>query len=175
MIGKPGVGKYTIAKEIAKSGYVICDNQLINNPIFTLLNYDGFAEVSDKAWHYIDKIRDVVFDFIASETEHNYVLTNVLNEDEEDRQLFEDVKNIAKKRHAIFVPVKLTISREEHLKRIQNRDRLKRFKSIDPDDVNDNVGLINIKHDNLIEIDVSALEASAASEKILRHCNDISQ
>ncbi|HJD60261.1 MAG TPA: hypothetical protein LFW20_06440 [Rickettsia endosymbiont of Omalisus fontisbellaquei] len=37
LIGKPGTGKYTIAKELSKSGYVICDNQLINKPIFALL------------------------------------------------------------------------------------------------------------------------------------------
>ena len=40
LIGYAGTGKYTIAKELEKSGYVICDNQLINNPINALLNYD---------------------------------------------------------------------------------------------------------------------------------------
>jgi dephospho-CoA kinase len=29
LIGKPGTGKYTISQELAKSGYVICDNQLV--------------------------------------------------------------------------------------------------------------------------------------------------
>ena len=37
IIGKPGTGKYTIAQEFAKLGFVICDNQLVNNPVFTLL------------------------------------------------------------------------------------------------------------------------------------------
>ena len=34
LIGKSGSGKYTIAKELAKHGYIICDNQLINYPVF---------------------------------------------------------------------------------------------------------------------------------------------
>ncbi|MCC8400282.1 MAG: hypothetical protein LN563_06965 [Rickettsia endosymbiont of Platyusa sonomae] len=45
LIGKPGTGKYTIAKEIARAGYSICDNQHINNPIFSLLNYDGLTPI----------------------------------------------------------------------------------------------------------------------------------
>ena len=41
LTGKPGIGKYTIAKELAKShGFIVCDNQLINNLIFELLQYD---------------------------------------------------------------------------------------------------------------------------------------
>lgn len=33
LTGKPGVGKYTIAKELAsRHGFIVCDNQLINNP-----------------------------------------------------------------------------------------------------------------------------------------------
>lgn len=33
--GKPGVGKYTIAKALAnKYGFIVCDNQLINTPVF---------------------------------------------------------------------------------------------------------------------------------------------
>jgi dephospho-CoA kinase len=35
LTGKPGVGKYTIAKELAANhGFIVCDNQMINNPIF---------------------------------------------------------------------------------------------------------------------------------------------
>lgn len=68
LIGKPGVGKYTIAKELAKNGYIICDNQLANNPIFTLLNYDGFSSIPEYAWDEIAKIRTVLFDFIEQET-----------------------------------------------------------------------------------------------------------
>ena len=36
LIGTSGTGKYTIATEIAKNNYRICDNQLINHSIFAL-------------------------------------------------------------------------------------------------------------------------------------------
>ena len=53
LIGKAGTGKYTIAKEIEKSGFSLCDNHLINNPIFSLLNLDGQSPVPQFAWDAI--------------------------------------------------------------------------------------------------------------------------
>ncbi|SPM44701.1 Uncharacterised protein [Orientia tsutsugamushi] len=39
LTGKPWVDKYSIAKELAaKYGFIVCYNQLINNPIFELCN-----------------------------------------------------------------------------------------------------------------------------------------
>ncbi len=65
LTGKPGVGKYTIAKELAiKHGFIVCDNQLINNPIFELLQYDGYAKIPDFAWGAIARIRAEIFDFL---------------------------------------------------------------------------------------------------------------
>lgn len=58
LIGKPGVGKYTIAEELAaKHGFIVCDNQLVNHPIFELLQYNGYATIPDFAWDSIDRIR----------------------------------------------------------------------------------------------------------------------
>lgn len=50
LIGHPGTGKLTIAQNLVSSlEFIICDNQLINNPIFTLLNYDGFSVIPEIA------------------------------------------------------------------------------------------------------------------------------
>ncbi len=65
LIGKPGTGKYTVARELAKSEFIVCDNQLINNPIFTLLNYDGFRKIPEIGWSAIGRIRAAIFDFIS--------------------------------------------------------------------------------------------------------------
>lgn len=171
LIGKPGTGKYTIAQELAKHGYRICDNQLVNNPIFSLLNYDGFTPIPMFAWNAISHIRNSVFDFIISETNNNYVFTNVLLEDEGDRKLFAQVEQVAIKRNSIFVPIKLLISEKENIKRIKNKDRLLRYKSIDVKDVY--LDLMRISHDNLLELDVSDLSARTTSEKILLHVKNI--
>lgn len=173
LLGKPGFGKYTIAKALSKSGFVICDNQLINNPIFTLLNYDGFGTIPEFAWDAIKNVRDAIFDFIVIEKENNYVLTNNLYEDDGDRQLFKQVKNMAAKRGSIFIPVRLLVSQEEHLKRVTDLARRERLKSLDPKEVYDETPVLNIKHQNLLELDISALSANEVAEKILEHISKI--
>lgn len=175
LIGKPGTGKYTIAKEIAQYGYVVCDNQLVNNPIFALLKYDGLSSFPTPAfaWDAIKKIRDAVFDFISIEPHNNYVLTNVLNEDEGDRQLFQQVQEMAAKRNSLFIPVKLHISVSEHVKRITNEERKLRYKSIDVNDAYSEQSLLQISHPNLMELDVSDLSAQLAAQKILTYVEKI--
>jgi len=169
LIGYAGTGKYTIAKELEKSGYVICDNQLINNPINALLNYDGFEPIPDYAWDTIAKIRNNIFDFIIQEPNNNYVLTNVLYDSEEDRMLYEQVSQMALKRKSQFFPVKLRVTHEENLKRITQVSRRERWKSIDPKDADPSNPLINIAHHNLLELDITNIKPEQAAKIILKH------
>ena len=169
LIGKPGTGKYAIAQELEKFAFIVCDNQLINNPIFTLLNYDGYAKIPDFAWGAIEHIRTAVFDFISIEQNHNYVLTNCLYEDEGDRRCYLQAESMALKRGSLFIPVKLLISEEEHLKRITEPSRRCRWKSIDPQDVYQTEPLIAIKHPHLFELDISQFSAAQVAQKILKN------
>jgi hypothetical protein len=166
LIGRAGTGKYTIAKELAKTGYRIADNQLINNPIFELLGYDGFAKIPEFAWDAIGKIRNVILDFISIETCNNYVLTNELLEGDGDRNCYNQVKQAALKRDSLFVPIKLNISRQENARRIANHDRALRYKSLGMDE-NAICPLLNIEHPNLLELDVTNLSAMEAANHIL--------
>lgn len=169
LTGKPGVGKYTIAKALSSHGFIICDNQLVNNPIFELLQYDGYTKIPDFAWDAIARIRDSVFEFLVTYKQNNYVLTNNLYEDEGDKRLYNQVKQMAHLRRSLFVPVRLLITVEEHLKRVTKKERLLRWKSIDPEDVYDQTPLLTIIHPNLLELNVSYLSAENAAEKILIH------
>ncbi len=174
LTGRPGVGKYTIAKELAKNyGFIICDNQLINNPIFELLQYDGYATIPSFAWDTIGRIRNEIFDFLTKVPEKSYVLTNWLEENEGDRILFEKVAAMAEKRSSLFVPVQIEITREEHLKRITRPERRERWKSINPNHVQTSDSLLSISHPNLIKIDVSTLEAREVADKIMNHAMSI--
>lgn len=173
LIGKPGTGKYTIAQELEKTGFIICDNQLINNPIFALLNYDGFSKIPEIGWNAIGRIRAAVFDFISREQNNNYVLTNCLYEDEGDRRCYLQVESMTLKRDSLFIPVKLLISEEEQLRRITQPSRKNRWKSIDPKDVYQTKTLIEIEHANLLELDVSELSAFQVAEKILTHIKNV--
>jgi hypothetical protein len=166
LIGFSGTGKYTIAKEIAKAGYRIADNQLINNPIFELLGYDGFATIPETAWEAIGKIRTAVLDFIKGDLENNYILTNELLEDEGDHRCYNQVKQIALMRNSLFIPVKLHISREENSRRIANPERALRYKSLSIDD-NHNKPLISVQDVNMLELGVSNLSAAEVAKRIL--------
>lgn len=176
LTGKPGVGKYTISKELAaKYGFIVCDNQLINNPIFELLQYDGYAKIHDFAWKTIARIRAEVFHFLANHTKNSYVLTNCLADTVEDRALYGQVQKIAETRGSLFIPVQLQISKEEHLKRLTRPERRARWKSIDPSDAEDNGPLISISHPNLLELNVSNLSPEDAAEAIMNHIKILSQ
>ena len=129
LIGMSGTGKYTVAQHIAHHGYQMVDNHLINNPILSLIKLDGVTPVPYEAWDAIGKIRKIVFDFIACEQSTNYVLTNEVLETDEDRALYKQVLELASKRKALFVPVRFTISSDEHTKRITSPGRAERFKS----------------------------------------------
>ncbi|WP_250239013.1 hypothetical protein [Cardinium endosymbiont of Oedothorax gibbosus] len=64
LIGKPGTGKYTIAQELAQFKYIVCDNHLVDNPIFTIFNYDDFMEVPQLARDAIKKIKNTVLSLL---------------------------------------------------------------------------------------------------------------
>jgi DUF438 domain-containing protein len=173
LIGRPGTGKYTISQELSKSEFIICDNQLINNPIFTLLNYNGFAKIPEFAWVAIEKIRKIILNFLSEKHDGNYILTNALAEKRYDHKIYNQVKRMAKKRGSLFVPIKLAISQEENVKRITEPSRRLRWKSIDPQDAHSRGSLIMIKHSNLLELDVNDLSAVEAAQKILDHIRNI--
>ncbi|MEY3197401.1 MAG: hypothetical protein RLZZ59_772 [Pseudomonadota bacterium] len=174
LTGKPGVGKYTIAKALAaKYGFIVCDNKLINNPIFELLSYDEYAKIPDFAWDTIARIRAEIFDFLAHHTQNSYVLTNCLEDTEEDKELYEQVKQMAEARGSLFIPVQIQISKEEHLKRLTRLERRQRWKSIDPINAEDNGPLISITHPNLFSLNVSNFSPEDVAEAIMNHINEV--
>ena len=176
LTAKPGVGKYTIAKALAaKYGFIVCDNQLINNPIFELLQYDGYAKIPDFAWEAIGNIRRCVLTFLAKEIDNSYVLTNNLYEDAGDQVCYAEVVYMAEARGSIFAPVRLLIDQDEHLRRVVDPKRRDRWKSIDPQDVHDETPLLSISHPNLFSLNVSNLSPEDAAEAIMNHIKILSQ
>ncbi|MBX9786084.1 MAG: GNAT family N-acetyltransferase [Alphaproteobacteria bacterium] len=167
LIGFAGSGKYTIAKEIAKSGYKVVDNHLINNPIFSLLDLNDETPIAENAWISVRKIRHIILDFIAQDQKSNFIFTNALLEKEGDWKVYNLIKETAEKRGSLFVPLKLILSAEEHKKRITNPDRKTRLKTTNPAEVHIKKEMIKIDHPHLMEVDVTDLSARDAAEKIL--------
>lgn len=173
LIGFAGTGKYTIAKELGKFDYKIVDNHLINNPIFSLLDLDGVTPIPENAWEAIRKIREVVLNFISQQPPSDYVFTNVLLEDEEDRAFYDSMQNEAEARGSIFVPIKLCISSVEHERRISHPERQAKFKAMSISKRDIQKGLLNMNHPHLQELDVTHLTAAQAASTILEFVEGI--
>lgn len=174
LIGFPGVGKYTIAKALAeKAPFQLVDNHLINNPVFSVVGVDGITPLSDGVWKNVEKIRAVVFDTIEhlAPRHLNYILTNHLADEAEDRELYDDILASFEKRETLFVPVVLAIDPAEHEKRIISHERRARFKEINPEAPQRyaKAGLLSIDHPNKLAVDVSEKAPSDTAGCIIDH------
>lgn len=179
LLGFPGVGKYTIAKDIiSKSNARLVDNHLINNPVFGVIDLADGAKVPEEAWIQIRKIRAAVFESIKtiSPADFSFVFTNMLMAGcPKDQNIYDLVHDVAKGRNAIFVPVRLQCNPEENTRRISDVDRRNRLKptKIDIVKMAKEETLIDVDHANLLDLDVSDLLPAKAAETILEHCSRI--
>lgn len=176
LIGYAGTGKYTIAKEIAAlTGAVIVDNQLINNPIFSVVGADGKTPLKSSVWPKIESIRRIVLDAIAelAQPEASFLFTNELYEGKSmDRRWYEDVAILATKRNALLVPVILRCEPEEIYRRVSSPERAVRFKETNADRTRENIRtykLLRIDYLNCLELDITHLSPLQAAQAILAH------
>ena len=181
LIGFPGTGKYTIAKEIIRlKNFCLVDNHLINNPIFNVIANDGITPLPEKVWDYTTLVRKAVLDTMVkiSPPDYNFVLTNNLyEEDLTDQKIYDDIYSMAIARNATFIPIRLLISKEQNVKRITQGNRKKQLKDISPETPHYNANnhtVLNPNHPNMLELDVSDLSASQAAKQILIHTRAIS-
>jgi hypothetical protein len=81
LIGSPGVGKLTIARKIIRQrpDFVLADNHLINNPVFSVVKADGKTPLPAEIWAKTSQIRAIVLDTMAtlSPSHLSFVMTNV--------------------------------------------------------------------------------------------------
>ena len=180
LLGFPGTGKYTIAKEICRqTDFKLVDSHLINNPIFSLIPLDGKTKLSDNVWAYTDKIRSIVLDAMInlSPPEYSFVLTNNLYEgDQEDLAIYDQVKNTAEQKRAKLIPIRLLCSPEELQNRIPSTERAERFKQTNPDalDIYLENEIIKTKHPNELTLDVTQRSPKQATKSILNHARNLS-
>ena len=177
LFGYPGVGKYTIAKELSKlAGFRILDNQLINNPIFTVVGADGITPLPAKVWEYCLKIRTIVLDAVEelAEPDANFVLTNYITRDDEiDNQATIDRFS---KRNANYYPVFLHCDLDIHKSRVVSEDRKVRMKDINPlspERNRENNALWMFEHLNRLEFDISAGTPQQAALDILTRISEL--
>ncbi|MGI4775402.1 MAG: hypothetical protein ACRYE9_00470 [Janthinobacterium lividum] len=166
LIALAGTGKYTIAKEFTKYGYKIVDNHLINNPIFSLIEC-GVNPIDESAWQSVRQIREIVLDF-ALTLKTDLIFTNELLNTTYDSKLYKKILQFAQKKKAIFVPVRLLISEEERIVRMNSVKRATKFKMTEDLRIIEGkkLDILFIDHDNLLEINVTNLSAKNAAKQI---------
>ena len=126
LLGFPGVGKLTIARELARRvEAIVIDNHWINDPVLRLLPKSDMA-VPEGVWPQVAKVREAVLETIATlaPREHNFIFTYAgANEDPADRGAFEQYRDVATRRAARFIAVRLLCSEDELVQRIQSPER----------------------------------------------------
>lgn len=173
LIGFPGVGKLTVAKEIVRQGgYTLIDNHKINNPVFSIIGADGKTPLPGNVWTYIQNIWNVVYDVMEnlSPRHLDFVMTNALIEAKEDRAHYKKIKSIASNRGGAYIPVVLSCDLEEHQKRVVAPDRAANYKDVNPETPHTSRqrGLIKLEDDpNYIYLDVTNLTPEQSARQIL--------
>lgn len=174
LIGKPGVGKYTIGKALASAtGARLVDNHAVANVIFNLIEQDGIRPLPSAVWPRVAAVRQAVLDTLihVSPPGLSFVFTNFIRgEDEGETAAFEELVAIAEIRGSRFVPVILSCETPELVRRIVSPSRKERMKLIDPVEgarLNDHVPQFATNHPNVLHLDVTTMHVDASVRAIV--------
>jgi hypothetical protein len=176
LIGFPGIGKLTIAKAIIRQrlDFVLVDNHLINNPVFSVVKADGKTPLPAEIWAKASQIRAIVLDTMAtlSPSHLSFAMTNFAVEDEADKAECRKIEAVAEQRGGQYFPVILTCEVEENRRRIVSPERGPNLKSIDPnepDRLHKGTRLLSFEgHPNRIQMDVTHTRPADAAKRILQ-------
>lgn len=166
LIGFPGVGKLTTAREFQKQepSFKLIDNHIPANLIFC------FSDAADDPRHlaYRTQARRLMLEAMAelARPEDSFIFTNVLYAGEND--WYDDIEQMARKRKALFVPVILICSAQENKRRIVSSERREKLKTTDAAcvDCAEAAGMIAFDHPHKQVIDNTFLSASETAQKI---------
>ena len=174
LIGKPGVGKYTVGTHIAgMTGARLVDNHSVANVIFNLIPTDGVSPLPKEIWPRVTKVRAAVLDTLlhVSPQEMSFVFTNFIRgEDPGEYEAFLELVAVAEARESTFVPVILSCQTTELLRRIVAPSRRERMKLVDPAEgarLNDTVPEFETDHPNTLRLDVTNMDAPDTSRIIV--------
>lgn len=173
LIGLAGTGKLTIAQKLEPLGFKVIDNHLINDPIFRALDLDGKTPIPPEAWTSIRQIREIVLAYIAKDRTQSFIFTNELIEGcDEDVAACKKIQELAEKKGATFVPVRLLVSYEERSRRIVSEDRKNRCKWVGVDR-RKSIDVLSVVHPHLLTLEVTHLTAQQAAKQIESHIHKV--
>lgn len=171
LVGRPAVGKLSVATEIGRrTGAIVVDNHLVNNAVFIPMGLGrGLGvEVGDT-----DALRSRVHDVVLESTllapaGLSHVFTIWLSDSPENKDHVDRLRDLAARRGARFVPVWLTASPEALLARIDSPGRAERSKLTDPAVLRELLELPNLPPpEDAMTIDLSTVGPADAALELL--------
>ena len=179
LLGFPGTGKLTTARALAPLiGAKVVYSHWINNPIFGLIEPDGKTPLPVTVWDRTNEVQRAVMETIATLAKPmaSFIFTYYGVEDEPyDAKSYELMRDTARRRGALFVPVRLLCSEVELRKRIISPERKENLKTINPGEITkyQRQTLFNPNHPNQLTLDVSALAPSESARAIAAHIREL--
>ena len=174
LMGVAGTGKLTVAKAIAaKTGARVVDNQLINNPVFSVLRQDGVTPLPRAVWDRVFAIRVAVLETIASLSppEWSFVFTHEAYGAAYDIAVYQLAREAAQTRTAAFLPVRLVCDPDEIARRVVNPERRILMKSANAEKSRARAAA-NATYDpgtpDVLTLDNTRLSPEAAADAIIR-------
>jgi adenylylsulfate kinase-like enzyme len=173
--GMPGVGKLTVAKQLAeKLKARLVDNHLVIDLVLSLCER-GTPEYTS----LIRKFTDVVLAEIATKPDQTFIFTNALaTEIAEDRKRVEQLSQFAQDNDIPFVQVFLACDLEENKRRVVSADRKLKSKLMDSDELEKLFRNYTIYHppaEFAMTIDTTTLSAEEVSQQIKNYTESITK
>lgn len=136
IVGPPGVGKLTTAKELARvAGCMVVDNHYWLNPIFGLIQQDGVTPLPKGIWPLADRVRSAVLETIAvySPPDWSFAFTHAAVADpaHQNRSIADELASVGRRRGANMLAVRLSCGAEELARRIAAPGRRELMKEAD--------------------------------------------
>ena len=186
LIGFPGVGKLTVATELARQAstdpdhrMVVVDNHLTGNPVLSLLQLDGRGTAPPEVWPYVHEIRAIVHRAIPALTPPgwSFVFTNVIRvADPLGHEGAARLRRLAETRGSTYVPVVLRCDADELLRRASSPGRAANHKWVDTDAIRQLLATETLwvpGGPHLLEIDTTRLSPSDVAGSIRRHLDGV--
>ena len=169
LVGHAGVGKYTIAKEIAAlTGAIVVDNHYINNPIFNLIELYRPEPLPQAVWDQVERIRAAVLETVATLSPPDWSFVFTIADEPGELAFYADIVRVAHRRDSRFVPVHLHCETEELCRRIASPGRRERLKDVSAENARRSNRALASRppHPNALTLDVTSLAPGAAAAAI---------
>lgn len=173
LVGPPASGKQTIGQALsAMTGAALIDNHLINDSIFKAYGADGYTPLPGWIWGLVHQVRDATMTAASRAVPTlSHIFTNYLSNDPSEERYVAQMREVATRRSAQFVPVWLTCPEDELLRRVVLPGRTMRQKMQDPDGLRRQLhseGILPPPPDALV-LDTFTMDPDEAASRIRDH------